>query len=330
MEPKRVPPSDPSKAVFPPATPNKGEKTVTDAKHQSFSTFATELKIDVWDLIEFNFPSSKNKPDVVNWYLYNKMGCRETTADGYNYRFSNGMKIYYPIAAPAPTPGPGIPPPKAHPFRQGWTAQHIANFHRHAEAKALIHANTYGFVIDCADFASQLLMDYALPNYLPIGFQYSGGVLRAEVESIVLIDRFRKDVKQRIGAPDLNNPAYPQTVRLSGLPAAKSGDILSNPHHVIVVYKYPSSIYVPEIGGSRQVLEVLQGNLDTYPIVGDLPTRVQHRAWELKARIGYVEEGNGWVVREHEARNADDIVRDHVPKRWNFSWFNQIYGFPPV
>lgn len=331
MEPKRVPPSDMSKAVFPPATPNKGEKTVTDGKKQSFSTFATELGIPVWDLIEFNFPNSKNRPDVVNWYLYNKMGCRETTADGYNYRFTTGMKVYYPTAASTPAPGPGVAPPTTHPFRQGWNAQSIAGFHRHVEQKALIFANTFAVVIDCADFAMQLLMDYAFANYLPVGFEYVDGLLRAEVESMVSIKRFRNDVNQRIGAPDLYNTSYHQTVRLPGLESVKAGDILSGPHHVIVVYKYPSSIYVPQVSAYRQVLEVLQGNLDIQlPGIGDLATRVQHRAWDLKLAIGYVNLGKGWDVREDASSTVQALVQEHVPKRWNFSWFNEIYGFPPA
>jgi hypothetical protein len=320
------------------------EKATNRRNGESFSEIAKKKQIknakgeiDPWVLIEFNFKT--RNPRQVNEYLRDMFNAPVVDNFG-NRTFKGGEEIYLPPSAtpaptptpvPAPTPAPGIPPPSTHPFRGGWSAEHVAGFHRHVERKALVYANSYAAVIDCANFALQLLFDYALPNYLPVAFQYENGILRAELESMVEITRFVDEAKQRIGARDLNNPAYPQTVALAGLAEAKAGDILSARDHVIVLYKYPSWIYVPQVSAQRQVLEVLQGNLDwSLPIIGDLATRVQHRAWDLKLGAGYVNLGNGWEVRESESRTAQDIVKAHIPKRWNFSWFNQLYGFPPL
>jgi len=38
-----------------------------------------------WDVIVYNF--NTREPDVVNWYLFNRLGCNVTTPDGANYRF---------------------------------------------------------------------------------------------------------------------------------------------------------------------------------------------------------------------------------------------------
>ena len=54
---------------------------------------------DPWDLIYYNFQTYD--PDEVNWYLYEKVGCRKTGSDGRNYRFDSGeaygnLAIYLP------------------------------------------------------------------------------------------------------------------------------------------------------------------------------------------------------------------------------------------
>ena len=54
---------------------------------------------DPWDLIFFNFKTYD--PDEVNWYLYEKVGCRKTSPNGRNYRFDSGepykaLTIYLP------------------------------------------------------------------------------------------------------------------------------------------------------------------------------------------------------------------------------------------
>jgi hypothetical protein len=50
-------------------------------------SLAREAKVDVWDLIEFNFKT--RNPAEVNWYLRRNVGCRKTTRDGKNYMFSS-------------------------------------------------------------------------------------------------------------------------------------------------------------------------------------------------------------------------------------------------
>jgi len=85
---------------------------------------------DVWDLIAFNFQTYD--PQEVNWYLGNRVGCKLTTADGKNFRFSSAASpgfIYIPPSAfqpdgawgtkptggdgPAPTTDGKAPDPKA-------------------------------------------------------------------------------------------------------------------------------------------------------------------------------------------------------------------------
>jgi hypothetical protein len=66
----------------------------------SWESIAKRIGVDVWDLIYFNF-KTKN-PREVNWYLghYDYVGCKTTTTDGKNWRFSASAKpgiIYLPI-----------------------------------------------------------------------------------------------------------------------------------------------------------------------------------------------------------------------------------------
>jgi hypothetical protein len=294
--------------------------------------------MNAWDLIEFNFPGSRNRPDVVNWYLYNKMNCRETTGDGLNYLFSVGMKVYYPkkngAPAPAPAPAPGIAPPAVHPFRKGWTTASVADFQGYVERVGLSYRHSVLFRIDCANFALHLLLEYSKANFLPVAFQYSGGILKAEFESILSYQGFANTVKQRIGAPDLYNASYPNTVSQPGVDFLHPGDLLVGAKHVMVIYKNPSLIDVPGVAGKRLVMEVLQGNLDTWPVPWKevpMDTRVQHRAYDLRIKAGYKNEGNGWEHRDDNT-NLQDLVKlqGFVPRRWNFSWFNQVYGFPAL
>jgi hypothetical protein len=338
LEPKKIAPADLSKAVFPPPTPDKEGKPVD--RNKSFLSIAGELKIDVWDLIEFNFPGSRKKPDVVNWYLYHKMGCREMTADKLNYRFSNGMTIYFPkkktAAPPAPVPPPSAgvipPPPATHPFRKGWTAASVADFHAFVASTGLSWANSAVTRFDCANFAIHLLLQFAQARYLPVAFQYVNGILRCELDSIVNFKKFADDVKKKVGAPDLNNDTYPQTVALT-FAATQPGDIMTQGKHVMVIFKHPSMIDVPGVLGKRRVVEILQGNLENLPYPWkEIPrdTMVQHRAYDLQIKAGYKNEGRGWEHRDDNTNLQDMLANGTKPKRWNFSWFNQVYGMPPL
>ena len=77
---------------------------------QSFESWITIAKAhdirDAWDLIDFNFPGVKQIKEkqglneaakVVNWYLENNVGCTAVTDDSKNYKFSAGLKVYYPV-----------------------------------------------------------------------------------------------------------------------------------------------------------------------------------------------------------------------------------------
>lgn len=72
----------------PNAYPPKGAVSTHRVKDgDNWGTLQTQYKrADVWDLIVFNFGTSD--PNEVNWYLKNKIGCKVTTADKKNYRFS--------------------------------------------------------------------------------------------------------------------------------------------------------------------------------------------------------------------------------------------------
>lgn len=71
-----------------------------------------EVKDKGWtamDLIEYNFRT--RDPREINWYLYNKVGCRESY-DGKNYAFSSGDQpgvVYLPMIE-VETPITGRPP----------------------------------------------------------------------------------------------------------------------------------------------------------------------------------------------------------------------------
>jgi hypothetical protein len=71
---------------------------VTD--HDSWAGLAKRHGVDVWWLIKYNFET--RDPDIVNWYLKNVTGCRTTTPDGHNWKFSSKDSpgtIYVPAAA---------------------------------------------------------------------------------------------------------------------------------------------------------------------------------------------------------------------------------------
>jgi hypothetical protein len=57
-----------------------------------------------------------------------------------------------------------------------------------------------------------------------------------------------------------------------------------------------------------------------------MDTRIQHRAYDLKIMAGFKNEGGGWEHRDDNT-NLQDLLKSFVPKRWNVSWFNQVYGF---
>jgi hypothetical protein len=75
----------------------------------SWASLASDLKMDPWDLIRFNYPDlpadRQQAAKEVNWYLENYVGCTQTTDDRRNYKFSPPGKIWLPPG------GGGVPSP---------------------------------------------------------------------------------------------------------------------------------------------------------------------------------------------------------------------------
>jgi hypothetical protein len=65
---------------------------------------AARFNLNVWDLIWVNFRTKC--PEEVNWYLRERVGCQNTTADGKNYVFHGADPaksiIYIPLYAVRP------------------------------------------------------------------------------------------------------------------------------------------------------------------------------------------------------------------------------------
>jgi hypothetical protein len=101
-QPKPLP--SPLTYIPPASVPYK----VTD--NDSFYTLASraDMKargVSASDLCLFNFKT--RDPHEINWYLYNKVGCRKMTHDGSNYLFSSNDRpgiIYVPTATIAAQP----------------------------------------------------------------------------------------------------------------------------------------------------------------------------------------------------------------------------------
>jgi hypothetical protein len=73
------------------------------------------------DLCYFNFKTTK--PSEINWYLYNKVGCRTSTKSGKNFMFSNGDSpgiVYLPKIGAPPPPVNEIIPKKSEYKSNAW------------------------------------------------------------------------------------------------------------------------------------------------------------------------------------------------------------------
>ena len=74
----------------------------------NWSTIAKKYNIPVAALIQFNFGTQK--PEEINWYLRELIGCKLSGPDGYNYSFRDAdlLKriIYIPKGASLPVPTP--------------------------------------------------------------------------------------------------------------------------------------------------------------------------------------------------------------------------------
>jgi hypothetical protein len=61
---------------------------------ERWETVAAKWNVDVKDLIYYNFKTTR--PNEVNWYLRNLIGCKVST-DGRNWAFSSGLKPGYVV-----------------------------------------------------------------------------------------------------------------------------------------------------------------------------------------------------------------------------------------
>lgn len=96
---------------------------------ESWDSIAQGHGIDAWDLIDFNFPGTKQTKPAdfqrasrhVNWYLSKYVGCQTPSADGQNWSFTSGLTngkgvwkggvIYIPPGRSAGQPARWTPPP---------------------------------------------------------------------------------------------------------------------------------------------------------------------------------------------------------------------------
>lgn len=77
----------------------------------SWASLAGKLRIDVWNLIDYNFHT--RNPDEVNWYLRRNVGCHKAAPGGRNYVFSSDARpgvVYLPppLGAPVNYTVPGV------------------------------------------------------------------------------------------------------------------------------------------------------------------------------------------------------------------------------
>jgi hypothetical protein len=93
--PPKEPPPKPAPEIR--ALPKGSPHAVSPG--ETWATLAQSLGIDPWDLIDFNFPGTKQVKQVdfqratrqVNWYLSEYVGCWMSTDGGKNFAFSNNL-----------------------------------------------------------------------------------------------------------------------------------------------------------------------------------------------------------------------------------------------
>jgi hypothetical protein len=114
----------PSKlAPWPPVASNDPQGRVPEAypvindPNESFWSIASKTGVAATDLVRYNFLT--NKPEEINWYLKNYVGCTKATGDGKNYMFkeatyqpaANKGVIFIPRAAASVKPADPVPTP---------------------------------------------------------------------------------------------------------------------------------------------------------------------------------------------------------------------------
>jgi len=342
-----TPPTQP--IPWPPNPPLQRVKRVHTVKPgESFATIARQEGIDVWMLIYFNFRTTVSAE--VNWYLKNRLNCTEETADRKGYRFSGGEQIYIP-RLPAPS-SPPWPTPSS-----GWNATQLVAYGRWVQEDAEDYVNKKGYTRDCADFAIDVLVDFAKARRLPVALYagshrqlgrvwpegWSNELLRPrEMEFNVPeyhfrfslpidqpdYDRFASWARRWLLAEDLFDTSLGNTLRITH-DQLRPGDLLVLPRqiateHVQVVVSPVGSIMVG--GKFRRVLFIVQGNTADRDFIGQSAGKpIVAKAWDLDDRtLYYVKIGDRWK----EDPQAQEFLRQFEARRWNFQMFNSTYGLP--
>jgi spore germination protein YaaH len=94
------PPASPLPSVYLP----QGESPHRVKDGDDWYSVARQFHVNVAQLIAFNFKT--HRPEEVNWYLRQNVGCNKATRDGHNWTFSSSASlgiIYIPTVVVVPT-----------------------------------------------------------------------------------------------------------------------------------------------------------------------------------------------------------------------------------
>lgn len=312
-------------AVWPPADTNKVGKTIPPGNPEKLSILkmAQDRGLDPKVLLDLNFANWNGKFSVVNWYLKNKCGCTQATADGKNWKFTGGETIYVPVKPPTQITLPAPKAPVESIFSKYWTQESVDGFRKWISRTA---PGLLGRIETCSNFAVLLLFRYAAEKELPValnGFK----PIRFESETgaayPLLYPKIEKLALENVLAEHLNADKEGNTVRLGSHLDCLPGDILTQAKHVQVVLNPNSTIQV--YGNPKRVFEIMQGNLDyNFPIVWrESGVPVQRRAYDLNKPGDYYTFENGQWELTYTAK-----ITDFTPRRWKFGFFNSAYGLP--
>lgn len=338
---------------WPPKPPPQPLKRIYTVKpRENFAMIARREGINPWTLIHFNFKTADSAE--VNWYLKNLLHCTNETHDRKNYIFSGGEQIYVPNVPAGACDGT--------PFRSSWTANHATAYEQWVQTFGQNYAAKSKYTRDCADFAIDVLVDFARTRQLPVAFfaarhtrlkiAWPDGVICAPTVGQVNIydsdpasvsdisfslavdapgyDAFAQKARFHILAEHLRDTTSGNTVPISWA-QVRAGDLLfaapPNTGHVQVVVAPTGSIMVGGI--AKRVMLIVQGT--TYhgnALAGRSPGEpIAFKAWDLVDRTLYYEQvGDKW----QEDLDWDGPLATMEPRRWNFSRFNEAYGLRPM
>jgi LysM domain len=317
---------------------------------ESFASIARQEGVDVWALILFNFQTTDAKE--VNWYLQKYLKCTKETRDRKNYTFSGGEEIYIPQGAPSW----GCSKRSTWPNRSKWDVNEVAYYQRWIQENGEDnYVRSKGYTRDCANFAVDVVVDFAQTRQLPVAFYtaqhhrlhldwsegWSCTSFLTDHEQFQLpeynwqftlpvdhpdYESFAKSARFRVKASDLYDLALRNTIRVTQN-ELRAGDLLILPPpmtlHVQVVLSPVAYITVDH--KPRKVLMILQGN--TYD-GWDLPGRskgepIDLKAWDLADSTKY------YVNLNRKWENCKQWIgklQQFQCRRWNFDMFNKAYG----